>query len=229
MTSKPQYHLFHLWLWPTLIALALTPFYSQLDIAISRFFYELYPGFQVPCFVRYLYRWGTVPALVIGISALVMLLINIRPVLQKYRTSALVALLTLLIGPGLIINVGLKGSFHRPRPVQIKEFGGKYDYVPITQMKIERDNQHLRSFPSGHTSMGFFFLALWRTAARERKRLMARFALITAFTATLFLSWARLAQGGHFFSDILFSGLITWLVIVALESYCYGKRVPPHE
>lgn len=226
MAQSKSFNLLHLWLWPTVVCFALIPFLTTLDLTISTFFYKLYPGFAVPKPVKLIYHWGTLPSIFIGLTAFFVLITNIRPVWQKYRTSALMAFLALIIGPGLIINIGLKGSFHRPRPVQIENFGGKYKYVPITKMKFETGNKHQRSFPSGHTSMGFFFLCLWRIAFREGKKNLSYLSLALAFLVTLFLSWTRLAQGGHFFSDILFSGLITWLTIIVLEAYCYGKHVP---
>src|ERR1700709_2284591 len=37
---------------------------------------------------------------------------------------------SLIIGPGLIVNLGLKDHAHRPRPVHVVEFGGDQEFRP---------------------------------------------------------------------------------------------------
>lgn len=226
MTTRPQFNLWPLALWPLLLFIALVPFLGAIDLQIASFFAALYPGFQVPYFVQFIYHYGTIPSLLIGLTALILLLTNIRPSWQKYRTSALMACVVLALTPGLLINGILKKSVERPRPHQIVQFGGKEKFAPLTNMKIRLHNRGFHSFPSGHASMGFFFLTLWRIALRERKQRLAHISLGISLLLILFLGWTRMAQGGHFFSDILAAGLFTWLTILGAEAYCYGKQVP---
>ena len=37
---------------------------------------------------------------------------------------------TMIIGPGLIVNLGLKDHWHRPRPIQTQDFNGPDPFVP---------------------------------------------------------------------------------------------------
>src|ERR1700729_3350353 len=37
---------------------------------------------------------------------------------------------TMAIGPGLIVNLGLKDHWHRPRPIQTQDFNGPIPFVP---------------------------------------------------------------------------------------------------
>lgn len=215
---------FHLFFWPTLLIAIVLYFHRVIDQHVSQFFYDLYPGFQAGPIWKWVYHWGVIPGLLVGLMSLIILLFQISPKWQKYRTGALMTFFSLIIGPLLLVNLSLKEYWQRPRPIQLEQYGGKYTYVPIHKIEFKPHGNQQKSFPSGHASMGFYLLALWRIASREKKHQWARRALVFASLATFSLSWARLAQGGHFLSDVLVSGYIVWIVILALEMYCYGKR-----
>jgi lipid A 4'-phosphatase len=218
---KPHLLLF---LWPTLLLIPLLAFHQTLDLKVSDFFWAYYPRFEVGAFWKFIYHWAVVPSLLVGFISLSLLILQISPKWQKYRTGALMAFLTLLIGPGFLINTTLKGYWQRPRPIQIERYQGTEVYAPINKIRLASERNKHQSFPSGHASMGFYFLCLWRIAERENKRKWSKRCLIAACILTALLSWARLAKGGHFISDIMISGYIVWLVTLALESYCYGKQ-----
>lgn len=213
-----------LFLWPTLLLIPVLIFHSTLDLTVSDFFWHLYPLFEVSYFWKLVYHWGVVPGLVAGFVALGLLLLQISPKWQKYRTGALMAFLALLIGPGLIINTTLKGYWQRPRPIQLERYGATESYTQLNHIRFTSERNKHQSFPSGHASMGFYLLCIWRIAQRERKQKWARRTLACAIVLSFLLSWARMAKGGHFISDVLISGYIVWLVTLALENYCYGKH-----
>lgn len=215
---------FHLFFWPTLFMALVLYFHTSIDLQVSQFFYDLYPGFQAGEPWKWIYHWAVVPGLLVGFISFIVLIFQLSPKWQKYRTAALMTFFSLIIGPLVIVNLSLKEYWQRPRPIQLEQYGGKYEYVPIHKIEFKLQNNHQKSFPSGHASMGFFLLVLWRIASREKKRQWAQIALGLACLVTLSLSWARLAQGGHFISDVLMSGYIVWLVILALEMYCYGRK-----
>ena len=125
------------------------------------------------------------------------------------RKLAVLAL-GLALGPGLFVN-GLKDHSHRPRPVQTIEFGGKWGFRPF----YDFDGACLRncSFPSGEAASGFWTLAAANLAPPPLR--LATLAAAAAFALTT--SALRMASGGHYLSDIIFSGLFTWLVIFALQ------------
>ncbi len=217
---------FHLFLWPTLLIAVVLYFHQYLDLKASQFFYDLYPGFQPGPIWKWIFHWGVLPGLLIGLVSFIILICQISPKWQKYRTGALMAFLGLILGPWILVNLTLKEYCQRPRPVQLEQYGGKYHYVPIHKIDLKFQGNQQKSFPSGHASMGFYLFILWRIASREKKHQWAKRALTFASLMTFLLSWARLSQGGHFLSDVLISGYVVWLVILILERYCYGKRVP---
>lgn len=59
--------------------------------------------------------------------------------------------------------------------------------------------------------MGFFFFSAAFALKRTGHRNWSTFFLIYAFGMGILLGLARIAQGGHFVSDVLMSGLILWI------------------
>jgi lipid A 4'-phosphatase len=70
----------------------------------------------------------------------------------------------------------------------------------------------LRSFPSGHASMAFLFLALGFVLPGWKGR--TAFAAALAFG--LLMSLARVCQGDHFPSDVLVCGALMYGLAAAL-------------
>ncbi|MBY0431541.1 MAG: phosphatase PAP2 family protein, partial [Rhodospirillales bacterium] len=126
---------------------------------------------------------------------------------------------SLLIGPGLIVNVLLKDHWGRARPSQIVDFGGGARFSPALWLSDQcTDNC---SFASGHGALGFWVLC-FALLAPPRWRGWAVAAALAFGTA---MSVTRIAQGGHFLSDVAFSGAITVAVIVVLHRWLVGKRL----
>ncbi|MEC8882627.1 MAG: phosphatase PAP2 family protein [Pseudomonadota bacterium] len=113
-------------------------------------------------------------------------------------------LLCWLIGPGLIVNVVFKDHYGRPRPHQIVNFGGEHAYVK--PFEFSRACHKNCSFVSGHASVGFVFIGLAFVYRRQRYWI----ALGSIFAGSV-IGFVRVAQGGHFLSDIVFSFLFTYL------------------
>jgi lipid A 4'-phosphatase len=127
---------------------------------------------------------------------------------------------TLIVGPGLIVNLGLKDHAHRPRPVQVVEFGGADAFRPWDRF----DGACVKncSFVSGEASSGFWMVAPalaapppWRAPA-----------LVGAVAFGVGASVLRLAFGGHFLSDVLLGGLISVLVILVARRLLWPKGGP---
>ncbi|MCC2624501.1 MAG: hypothetical protein K0R14_374 [Burkholderiales bacterium] len=110
--------------------------------------------------------------------------------------------LALILGPGLVVNVIFKEHWGRPRPYQVLRDGKQY--APFWQPHFpEKDNN---SFPGGHASIGFFLGIPW--LALRRRKMAVTFSLLGG---TLIGS-VRILQGGHYFSDVIFSGIFVWLI-----------------
>jgi len=128
--------------------------------------------------------------------------------------------LSLALGPGLLVNVGLKDHWHRPRPVQVTAFGGPDAFRPFDT----RDGQCRRncSFVSGEGSSSFWTVAPALLAPPPWRTLALGAALLFAAATGLL----RMAFGGHFLSDTLFAALLTWFVIAATWALVFRRRVP---
>lgn len=124
---------------------------------------------------------------------------------------AVFLLATLLAGPGLIVNVGLKSHWGRPRPGEVTAFGGGLDFVPWWS-PFGRCESNC-SFVSGEASSAFWLLAV-AVVLPERYRPVA---IVAAVLYGLAVGLARIAIGGHFISDVLFAGVSTALVIWLLH------------
>ena len=105
--------------------------------------------------------------------------------------------LSLLLGPGLLVNTILKNnSIGRARPNQITEFGGNADFTRAFEYSGACDTNC--SFVSGHASMGFYFIALgWLFQSKRWFYIGLVIGVVVGLT--------RIVQGGHFLSDTVFA------------------------
>jgi lipid A 4'-phosphatase len=188
---------------------------TGLDLALERHFYLKNVGWVVGDLApwRFLYQYGALPAYLVAAAALVLLVAGFFWArAYPYRKTAFFFLLLLALGPGLLVNAVFKDHWGRPRPCQIQLFGGDRPFRQVWQPGTVSDN---RSFPSGHASAAFYLIApyfVWRARARRR----AMLALLGGVSYGLLMGFARMAQGGHFPSDILWALGVVYLVGLAL-------------
>lgn len=179
------------------------------DIAAQEVFYDAeedrWTGQDMQTMV-WLYLNGVKPAIGIALfgASIFLLGFNVQR-LRIYRRVALFLLLVLVIGNGLVANAILKEYWGRPRPSQVDQFGGTQAFEPSLWIHTESSG---KSFPSGHATMGFYFFAL-ALLLRGKARL-AVFAFTIAFGSIIGLS--RISYGGHFFTDVVWAGIIMWLI-----------------
>ena len=156
-----------------------------------------------------LYTWASFPAFVLaGISLLIFGAGFFVHKLARLRMKAAYILLFLALGPGLVVNVLLKDQLGRARPREVVEFGGSYQYTPIWKAGSTGKNS---SFPSGHAAIAFFLIAPWFVLRDEKQRLAVGFLASGLLFGSL-VSIARILQGGHFVSDVLWAGGFMYLV-----------------
>jgi lipid A 4'-phosphatase len=138
-----------------------------------------------------------------------------------WRRYAIFVLLSVIIGPGLLINTAFKDHWNRPRPRDVVEFGGPlhYDVAPLR-------GEGGTSFPCGHCSVGFLYALGWWVWRRRRPRLAAA-SLAAGGVAGVALGLGRMAAGGHFLSDVLWAALIAYAIAHLL--YYYVLRIPQEE
>lgn len=185
--------------------------YSALDLKVQSMFYRPQTGWFLKenSFFQFLYHYGNLPALFLSIIGLVYIGLSFQAMKWvKWRKIGLFLVLAMIIGPGLIINTTLKNNWGRPRPRNTIEFGGKYTFEKV--LSIDKSSPGY-SFPCGHASMGFYLFVPW-FLLRKRKRNWAFISLTVGIIYGLLIGLARMAQGGHYFSDVIIAGLIVYLV-----------------
>lgn len=134
-----------------------------------------------------------------------------RPLLGITPRRAFFVVVSMALIQGLVIDVYLKDSFGRARPREMQAFGGAFVFTPFYLVSDAcRSNC---SFVSGHAGMAFSVVAFSFLPAARRRRLSI---LGLALLFGLVTGWMRVIQGGHFLSDVLFSGMVvfglTWLL-----------------
>ncbi len=213
------------WLLPILFVALLAPFTPTIDLYVSNLFYNPHEGTFYNCAImKILFRYGEIFGLLSGgVAAFFLLLSFTKTKFRKYRPGSLALVLTLVIGSGLITNTLLKGYWGRPRPKQVVEFGGKHTYRPFWHPKAQKRDDLQKSFPSGHVAMGFYFLSLCLVGRRYNKRALFQTALFLTIGLGGGLMITRVAQGGHFVSDVLISALLMWLVALSVDKLIFSK------
>ncbi len=133
--------------------------------------------------------------------------------------AALFLLAALALGPGLVVNVVFKDNWGRPRPVHVEPLAGPaMAFQPVWVIGSQCDVNC--SFVSGEAAAGFVLLAF--VPLVRRRRLAA--GLAVAWGAVV--GAVRVIQGGHYLSDVIFAGIITFVVIWALHRVLYVWAPP---
>lgn len=196
--------------------------YPELDLHISRaFFSELGFGLSADRAAVLTRRYAMV--LVALMAAPAFLAIPLKLIWPRRRMlvsgRAVVFLTaTLALAPGVLANTVLKDNWGRTRPIAVVEFGGDGPFLPWWDPRGAcRDNC---SFVGGEASGAFWTLApaalappAWRPVA---------YGAAVAFGLAVGL--LRVAFGGHFFTDVVFAGVFTFLVIWLVHGVLYRWR-----
>ena len=132
---------------------------------------------------------------------------------DKHVRLGMFLVLSFLLGPGLIVNVALKNNFGRPRPHEVLEFSGRFCFAGLGIPGSAGTNS---SFPSGHAAAAFFVaIAGMGLLILGRKRSGVAVTIL-GLVFGLGVGAARMAQGAHFLSDILWSAGIVYLSAVII-------------
>jgi len=194
-------------------------------------FYEVstdhWTGRDMPLMVA-LYEYGVLPALILGVGGLLVWLAGyyLKEV-QALRKVSFYLFAVLALGNGILANFLLKGYWGRPRPAQVDLYGGTQAFEPSLWIDLASTG---KSFPCGHATMGFYFFALALLLQGTARRVVLALALL--FGGVIGLS--RMSYGGHFLTDVIWAGILMWLVAYGLQQalglqhdWRYTER-PPH-
>lgn len=141
------------------------------------------------------------------------MLTRLRPWGKRWRMPLAFVVLAGALGPGLVVNSGFKDNWQRARPYQVQDFGGAQHFTRAAVITDQCNNNC--SFVSGHVACGVFLVSLL-LVDRKRRAIWTAAGVVAGLT----IGFARMADGAHWLSDVLWAGPITlvtsWLVWKAL-------------
>jgi lipid A 4'-phosphatase len=215
----------------TLAAFVVFAVWPGIDIAVSAAFYDPSAGAwsatspAAEAVRMTMWRLSQVVALT-ALGALILSAWRRRAVLHiPLRDWALIVLLYVLV-PGLLTDTLLKRFWGRARPVKITEFDGTLTFTAPHEIS----DQCLRncSFVSGEvtgttaTAVALTIILLhWRDALP--RAWFGPLGLVI-WTLPLLVGVQRVASGGHFLSDAIFSVLFVLLAASVLRLVLTGRR-----
>ncbi len=216
-----------LWLTGATVVLALASvLFPQIDLIVMRWFFHTGGNDFVlhgdPLSARYrAYRDLAVKAFFAFLLLATVAAGLGRPILGLDWRRLLAVWTTILVTVGLIVNVILKNGFGRPRPDDVRAFGGELPFHP--PWLPGGACGHNCSFVSGDVAMAFVALAF---ALMARPGWPRRLAVAGTLALGGFVGTMRMLTGSHFPSDVLFAGLLTSLSVLVLDELLLRRRVP---
>lgn len=163
---------------------------------------------------RWLYQYGEYPGILMALGAFLVLCGSFwYRAWARYRRYCLVLVLSVALGPGVLVNGLLKPYWGRPRPRHIVKFGGTQHFRSWWRPGGPSSG---KSFPSGHAAMGYVLLS-GATLVACRRVWLRRQAVTGALGYGTLMGLTRIVQGGHFLSDVACSGLLMTLLIMGLR------------
>jgi membrane-associated PAP2 superfamily phosphatase len=196
-------------IWPELdLKLAALFFYPDIKRFTSFFYPWLGP-------LREAAMWIVAAFVVPALAALAVKVIRPRRPLLVSGRAIVFLLSTLVLAPGLVVNVGLKDHWGRSRPIDAPQLGGEERFTAWWDPRGACPKNC--SFVSGDGAGAFWTLAPAALAPPAWRPLA--YAGAVAFGAGVGV--LRMAFGGHFFSDIVFAGVITFLIIWTVHGLIY--------
>ncbi len=180
---------------------------TQLDVYLAEWFHQFADSVWTP-FMLFITHWHQQA----GILAMALALaLYLR--LRKERYWLLALLLT--VPGGMLLNVLLKYTFQRPRPI--------FDEPLVTLTTY--------SFPSGHASgsaLFYGFLAAYMVCALPRFKQRALVACLALVMVAL-VALSRVYLGAHYLSDVL-AGVAfgaSWLAVCITAMSTLRRRARP--
>jgi lipid A 4'-phosphatase len=199
----------------TLVVFALWP---QIDLDAARVFYQQSGFSHTPLEGGLRAFFNITPFVVLAISLALYGLRRVGLAIPHAPSGLQIAFLvaTMAVGPGLIVNFGLKDHTHRPRPIHTQEFGGASEFRPW--YRFDGDCRTNCSFVSGEGSEAFWMVAPASLAPPPLRPLAIAAALLFGVLTSLL----RMAFGGHYLSDVVLAGLIVLIVVRSAWTLFFG-------
>ena len=216
---------------PLLIALLLTviAWLTRIDFMWQDLFFTANSGswfLKSDLIVYMIYEYTPIPAFAIFAISIIILLGSIwKKTWRRWNRIAICWMLVMALGPGLVVNAVFKDWYGRPRPKNVMEYGGEKQFCPVW---VVGEPGVEKSFPCGHASVGFYFMAgyfcWWR-----RNRRAARRWMVAGLGAGTLLGLARMACGAHWFSDVVWAGVFIYFISYLSAWACGLLRDQPEQ
>ena len=196
-----------------------------LDVQAALYFRDLSSRLETsgfPSLIEWFRALG--PLVLVAAIAPAVITLIVKAFLPRRRApmssrAALFLILSLALGPGLLVNGLLKPYWPRARPYMIVEAPSEYSFTPWWDPRGTCDSNC--SFVSGEVSG-----AAWLAAPAMLAPLPWRYAALGAVAVYGdAIAFIRLLAGGHFLSDVIFAAVLTGLVIWATHGMLF--RWPP--
>ena len=119
-----------------------------------------------------------------------------------------------LVSLVVVINLIFKTFWGRARPGDVLQLGGEGSFSPWYQISDACSSNC--SFVSGDAAVGFSLVVLYFITKNS-------YYLYSSIVFGFLLGIIRIAEGGHFLSDIIFSGIIVFLITYVFSKFFFSK------
>jgi membrane-associated PAP2 superfamily phosphatase len=198
--------------------------YPQLDLDFAALFYDartrVFESSVLPWVLR---SRDAAQYLIAALAAPAFLAVLGKVMLPRWRMlipgrAALFLILTLALAPGVVANLIFKEHWGRSRPIDVVQFNGGDPFTPWWDPRGVCPNNC--SFIAGEPSGAFWTFAPAALTPAPWRAL--------AYVGTLVFGTAiglvRMSGGGHFFTDVVFAGVFTFLVVWTMHGLIYRWR-----
>lgn len=208
--KTPAFGLVNAWLLCTVISMLTFTSLSAIDVSFSSIFFDgvKFPAADVQTYenIRH-FTWNLAIVLALLCIAGSVLGVFRRQFLWVEPRRWYFSLLLIVIGPGLVVNEGLKKFWGRARPAEILEFGGTQDFTPalIPADQCARNCSFVSGEASGAVALA---VIVWVLTGRAKSGLFRKSLRIAAILLAITASFLRISTGRHFLSDVIFAALV---------------------
>ena len=203
--------------------------YPELDLRLAALFYDVgaknfgLRADRLANFARQAAMWISWAFALPAIAALALKIIFPRKPLIISARSMIFILLTIFLSAGLLSNLIFKSHWGRPRPVATVEFGGSLPFMPWWDPRGACPRNC--SFFSGEAATAFWTYAPAALAPPQYRALAYAGATIFGLAT----GGLRMTFGGHYATDVIFAGVVVFLVIWLVHGFIFRWPIPPHE
>ena len=218
MAAPREFLLLHLGPVLAIAALLLALEATSMDATVSAWFFDPVAGafpLRYNSFLEIVaHQWAKQLVIVVACCVIAVFLLSfVLEDLKPRRRLLLFLSLGLTLAP-LAVAL-LKAASARHCPWSVQEYGGYALHLSLFDA-VPPGLKPGHCFPAGHASTGFCLMAFYFVGRALGRARFAWLGLYSGAAAGLALGLARVAQGAHYVSAVLWSGVVCWLVILFL-------------